>query len=460
MNKFLPFILVAGAIVCPLSAQETAAPPAAAEQPATPTVAEALQQVEQQNSEDFYPVVTALLATQTAADMPAAMQQAAEQGSAAALYWVSRRAVDKLSVEGADLVNDPRAKTAWEQMKTAAEKGYLPAKVELSRYAGSGIGRAADENEGTQLLMDACKAGSVRARAAYLLVSGRLDKAENWTAPEVVSELKKNNFYLEEILASLCGDEKLSLSWLKSAAEHGSANAPFLLSQMYAPELSQEDFKNYLLMAANRHLPDALAALGIAEALGNGQLVPLSKEQSIRHLEESYALGSMAGVVALAMQYHADAEHYKPERVFDLFRTATELGEVNAAVSYAYCLAAGYGCTAEPARGAAMLKQLADAGMAYAHVALASLYFNGQGGLEADLHQAVIELVSAGSQGIPGTYTIAAALTAMGNSKTKPDERRAASYLKMAEEQGGTTARAEYEAILAAKAWNFMMSTN
>lgn len=457
MKRILPFVLLLGLADLHAAAQEAATQPSAAEAQATSSVQEALQQVEQANSEDFYPVVTAVMATRTAEDMSAAMQEAADGGSAAALYWVSRRAVDKLAAEAADLVHDARAQKAWEQMKASAAKGYLPAKVELSRYAGSGIGREADEKEGIQLLTDACKAGSVRARAAYLLVSGRLDKPETWTAPEVVSELKKNNFYLEEILASLCGDKEQALAWLKSAAEHGSANAPFVISQMFAAEISREEFKKYLLMAAERHLPDALAAVGIAEAFGNGDLLAPDKAQSIRHLEESCALGSTAGIVALAMQYHADAEHYKPEQVFALFRTATELGEVNAAVSYAYCLAAGYGCTAEPARGTAMLKQLADAGLAYAHVALASLYFNGEGGLEADVHRAVIELTSAGTQGIPGTYAIAAALTAMGNSTTKPDERRAASYLKMAEEQSGSAARAEYEAILAAKAWNFMM---
>lgn len=452
-------MMAAGAVVCPLSAQDAAAPqPAAAEQPAAaPTVAEALLQVEQTNSEDFYPVVTAVLATQPATAMPQAMQQAAEQGSVAALYWVSRRAVDIMGAEGADMVNDPRAKTAWEQMKTAADKGYLPAKVELSRYAGSGIGCTADEQEGIRLLMEACKAGSVRARAAYLLISGRLDKQETWTAPEVVSELKKDNFYLEELLASLCGDERQAEEWLKSAAEHGSANAPFLLSQMFAPTLSPEELKKYLDMAVERHLPDALATLGMMEILGNGDLVPLNRESALRHLEESYALGSMAGAVALALQYHALGGVHTPEQEFDIYRSATELGDANAAISYAYCLAVGYGCTAEAARGTAMLKQLADAGLFYAHVALASLYYNGQGGLEPDVHQATVELTSAAAQGIPGTYTIAAAITAMGNAKTKADERRAASYLKMAEEQSGPEAREVYEAILNAGKWEFLM---
>lgn len=418
-------------------------------------VTAALEKVTQENSEDLYPVVAAVLdAGGTEEDYETVMRAAAKKGSPAANLWLAHQELEKLVVKGGDAVMADEAVRATKALAEAAKAGYVPALMEQSHLAGSGIGRQPSEKEGLRLLREAVKAGSVRARAAYLLVSGRLDAAD-WTVPEVASELEKGNYYLEEMIATLYGEDEQARIWYEKAAEHGSARAAYVLSQAYEDAIPEARAAEYLKQAAERHLPEALAAVGMLEVTGDGVLFPVDRAKGLRHLQEALLLGYQPVAVTLASQYINEPAVYSAERVLRLYQTASALGEPRAMVAYAYCLATGRGCAADAAKGREMLKTLANSGMPYASMALADLCFNGVGA-EPDVRDAVNALGEAAAAGVPQCYTLMAALTALGTEKTPGDARRAESFLRMAEENQEPAPRELFQSLMAEKQWHFL----
>lgn len=415
----------------------------------------ALETMAAENSDDFYAVVSAVLdAGGTEADFDLLMREAAKNEHPAAQLKVAQQELEKLVVRGGDAVMADEAVRAAKLLAAAGKKGYVPALMEQSRMAGSGIGRQPSEKEAMRLLTEACKAGSTRARAAYLLVSGRLD-AGDLSAPEVASELEKGNFYLEEIIAIMLGADPSAREWYEKAASHGSARAAYVLSQSYEDAISEAQAADYLKLAAQRHLPEALAALGVLEESGDGVLLPVNREAGLRHMQEALLLGYQPVAVTLASHYMSEPNVYSAERIFALYKAAADLGDARATVAYAYCLATGRGCEADAAKGREMLRDLALNGMPYASLALADLYFNGIGG-EPDVRSAVNALGEAASAGVPQVYTLMAALTAIGTEKTPADMRRAESFLKMAEENGEAEPRRRFESLLQEKKWYFL----
>lgn len=430
-------------------------PAAQAEMADSAPAKEALVQIAKENSEDLYPVVAAVLESGgNIEDFEHFMRAAAKEGAPAAQLWVAQTELEKLVAKGGDAVMADEAVRACKSLDAAAKAGYIPALLVQSHMAGAGIGRRPSEKEGLRLLTEACKAGSVRARAAYLLVSGRLN-AGDWTLPEVASELEKKNFYLEEIIASLCGADEQARSWYEKAAEHGSARAAYLLSQTFEDAIPEDRAAAYLKQAAERHLPEALAAVGMLEVSGDGQLFPVNREQGVRKLQAALMLGYQPVAVTLASLFMNEPDKHSAESILALYKNAAEQGDARAMVAYAYCLATGRGCAADAAKGREMLKNLAFNGMPYASMALADLYFNGVGDAP-DVRAAVNALGEAASAGVPQCYTLMAALTALGTETTKGDERRAESFLRMAEENRETSPREFYQSLLAEKQWHFL----
>lgn len=416
---------------------------------------EALAQVAEKNSEDLFPVVEAVLnAGGSPEDFEPFMRAAAKASAPAAQLWVAQTELEKLVAKGGDAVAADEVVSAVKALDAAAKAGYVPALLVQSHMAGAGIGRRPSEKEGQRLLAEACKAGSTRARAAYLLVSGRLN-AGDWTVPEVASELEKNNFYLEEIIASLYGADEQARTWYEKAAEHGSARAAYVLSQTYEDAIPEDRAAEYLKLAAERHLPEALAAVGMLEVNGDGKLFPVNREQGMRKLQSALMLGYQPVAVTLASLYMNEPDKHSAESILALYKNAAEQGDGRAMVAYAYCIATGRGCEADAAKGREMLKTLAFNGMPYASMALADLYFNGVGEA-ADVRAAVNALGEAASAGVPQCYTLMAALTALGTETTKGDERRAESFLRMAEENHEQNPREMYQSLLADKGWHFL----
>lgn len=462
MGIFLLMSAMAAASV--VGAQEpvaaSAAPSASAVASAvSPEVAELLARMEKENSQDFYAVMEALLAEMPLDKVPEAMQKAAEAGSPAAVWWLSRWDMTRLASIGADRQTHPLAVQHRAAMQKAALTGYLPARLEYMRMVGGGVGAAADEKRAMGLLMDICATGDARARAEYLLLSGRLEKADALDAPEITSELKKKNAYLEELIGTLYGREPQAQQWLQEATEHGSAEAPRLLAAFFAESLGEQRFQELMQLAAERHSPSAVAFQGIIRTVLRDGSLNTEDEKARRLLEIALLLGAAEGVAPLSMHYIGHPEQYFPDRLLALSRIGMEMGNEVAAVNYAYCMACGYGCKAAPERAIALLEGLAEAGVGAAHVALASVFYNGRQG-KADLRRAVDELGQGASLGMSHMYSTMAALTAMGNAVTKPDAGRAAALLKMAKEQEGELeAQTAYDSIMEAKTWGYFSPT-
>lgn len=446
---FLPLVL------CPLAAQT---------HDARSACMAALDAVRSAQSENLGPVITAVMDA-TGGDEQVfwkLMQEAADAGHPVALTWVAGQGLRQLAAQGVELQSSPEALQYRSAVERAAAAGYAPALVEMAHLLGSGTGAAPDEKKGMDYLMEACKMNHSRARAAYLLLSGRLQKAGADDAA-VAAELKKKNFYVEEFLSACTtpGDEEKSREWLVSAASHGSPYAAGLLARYYMMQGKDSLAYDYLQMAVEREHPDSLAVMasmllpGAELSPGMQELIKADGEAAIRLFRRAVLLGYTPALIPLAGEYNKQPEKYTRERVFELYRRAADMGDARGGVAYAYCLAAGRGCPEDAERGVRILNQLVDAGVAYAHMALAELYFNGTG-VPADMSRALMELTSAASAGVPGCYTLMAVLAQLGNTARASDPARARLYLCMAEERGEYAPQQNFDALVQSGGWKFI----
>lgn len=442
-------------VLCPLAAQTLDAKAACMA---------ALETVKNAQSENLGPVVTAVMDA-TGGDEQAfwkLMQEAADAGHPVALTWVAGQGLRQLAAQGVELQSSPEALQYRSSVERAATAGYVPALVEMAHLLGGGVGSAPDEKKGMDYLMEACKANHSRARAAYLLLSGRLQKA-GADDVAVAAELKKNNYYVEEFLSSCTapGDEEKSREWLTAAASHGSPYAAGLLARYYMMQGKDALGYDFLQMAVDRDHPDSLAVMasmllpGAEISPGMQAFIKADGEAAIRLFRRAALLGYTPALIPLAGEYSKQLEKYSRERVFELYRRAADMGDPRGGVAYAYCLVAGRGCQTECERGLRILNQLVDAGVAYAHMALAELYFNGIG-VPADMSRAFRELTAAASAGVPGCYTLMAVLAQLGNTNKASDPMRAQIYLSMAEERGEYAPRQSFDALVQNGGWKFM----
>ena len=449
------FIYLLPLAMCPLSAQVTDAESACMS---------ALDAVKDSQSENLGPVITAVMEA-TGGDERAyrkLMKKAADAGHPVALTWLARQSLQQLRSQGGNLETAPEAIRLRSVMEQASSQGYIPAVVEMAHYCGSGVGAPADEQSGMKYLMQACKANSMRARAAYLLLSGRLEK-EGAGGAAAAAELKRHNFYVEEFLAALTSssDEAKSQEWLTHAASHGSPGAACTLGLYYLQEGKDALGYEFLKQAAERDHPEALAQLaalmlpGAELSPGLQTLIQPDNEAAIRMFRRAVLLGFPRALIPLAGEYHKQPEKYSADRVFELYRQAADAGDPRGGVAYAYCLVTGRGCTPETERGLRILNQLVDAGVTFANMALADLYFNGTG-VPADMGKAIRCLTEAASVGVPQSYTLMAVISQLGNASKPSDPARARVYLRMAEERGELAARQAFDTMVQAGSWKFM----
>ncbi len=464
MKQFLPLLALLLPTVSLAAAPAPAAAPAvSAAEPLADKLLAALRGIEDAQSSDCFAAAGLVLQeTGEPTRFRPLMEEAARQGSAAAIVWLAPFDMVQLQVEGADLQGDPRAVELRRRVFAVADsKSYHPALVLASRLAGLGIGAAADEALALRYLMEGSKLGDARARAAYLLVSGRLQKG-GVKAPEVASELKRRNYPLEELIARSYGDTPEGASWLRRATEHGSAQAPYLLSQSRAAGLSSAEALRHLELAAERHDPEAMSFLGTlklrAKELSAQTGVALEEDidggrkllQLAAALGQAEAAQTLATFCAQGLAGTPDAE-----QIYRLYSLAAAQGEPHGMAGQGYCLLAGRGCTANAARGEALLRRGIDKGAQWGNQALASAYFNGFG-VKPDLRRAVDALGEDAAMGSIHAYAIMAGITALGNEGTAPDPLRARIFLDMAKREGDAGAQAVYDAILAAGGWKFL----
>lgn len=452
MKRFLYLLPLA---LCPVSAQTTDAESACLA---------ALDAVKAAQSEYMGPVVSAVMDA-TGGDERAyagLMKKAADSGHPVALTWLARQSLKQLQAQGINTETAPEAVRLRSVMEQAAALGYIPAVVEMAHFCGSGVGAPANEQAGMKYLMQACKANSMRARAAYLLLSGRLEKGGAKDAA-VVAELKRQNFYVEEFLSALAPAEDLTASqeWLTLAASHGSPGAACTLGLYYLQNGKDALGYEFLKQAADRDHPEALAQLA-ALMLPGAELSPELQslirpdtEAAIRLFRRAVLLGFSRALIPLAGEYHKQPEKYSADRVFELYRQAADAGDPRGGVAYAYCLVAGRGCNPETERGLLILNQLVDAGVPFANMALADLYFNGTG-VPADMGKAIRYLTDAASMGVPQSYTLLAVISQLGNASKPSDPARAKVYLRMAAERGELAAQQAFDTMVQTGSWKFM----
>lgn len=452
MNHFLYFLPLA---LCPVAAQVADAQSACMK---------ALDAVKASQSEHLGQVITAVLDASGGDERAFIehMKKSADAGHPVALTWLARQALLQFQAQGGDPVTAPEAIRLRTVMEQAAAKGYVPAIVEMAHYCGSGIGAAPDEKKGMEYLMQACKANSARARAAYLLLTGRLEK-EGEKGAAVKAELNRKNFYVEEFLAAFTAqtDPAKSQEWLARAALHGSPSAACSLALLYIQQGKDALGYDFLKTAVDRDHPEAMAQLA-AMTLPGADLNPGLKaiispdaEKAIQLFRRAVLLGYTPALIPLAGEYHKQPEKYPAERVFELYRQAADSGDPRGGVAYAYCLVAGRGCTPDATRGVRILNQLVDAGVPFANLALADLYFNGTG-VQADMLKAISYLNTAASMGVPQSYTLMAVISQLGNSAKAPDSSRARTYLRMAEERGELAPQQAFDTMVKAGSWKFM----
>ncbi len=422
----------------------------------------AMAEIEQADSEDFYAAAEVVVKQSgDPTNMPILMERAAASGSAAAASWLVLRKLQALHASQADLASDPRAVELRRQLFAAAGKEYLPAMVQASRVAGMGIGAEPDEKLALKYLVDASKLKSGQARAAYLLLSGRL-AAGDFSLPEIESELKRGNYHLEELIAQMYGDSPEGVAWLRRASSHGSPTAAFLLTQSVAAGMAEDEALASLRLAADRHLPDALAFLGSIELRSDeleaqtGLNVQGDAATGLQRLMLAAALGSPVAAHSLATAYaQQQAGPVSPELIYRLYKQAADQGDALGMAGCGYCMLTGRGCTQDAAQGEALLKAAADKGAQWANQALASAYFNGFG-VKADMLAATNALTEDALMGSRHAYSIMAALVALGNRAAKPDPQRARVYLDMAINAGEPEAQEVYDSIIRAGGWKFM----
>lgn len=424
---------------------------------------EALQQVldamVKTNDEDFYEAARVVWeGTEDETAFLPMMQAAAKRGNAAAIMCV---AMHDLTVIG----NDEAAfKNVLQQLEVAAKKKYVPAMVVLSQLSPK-----TDEKQAKAWLMEACKAGNSKARALYLLQSGRLNP-DKLTAPEVVSELKKGNHYLEEIVASAQSTEADVMKWMLLAESHGSTTAPYLLSQA---AINPEEAFKHLRTAVDRHNVMALYLYGVllhrADSVDVAMQMGIKKDsvESRKLLAIAAMLASPDAAATLAMAYaNTEMPEVPVERVYRLFEYAHQCGLAEGSAGLGYCMVLGAGCPRDEEKGMELMKSARDRGAMWVNQALASVYFNGAGSIKPDMRKAIDALAADAAAGSVYAYAMMAGLSALGNESAKPDTTAAEVYMKFALERNprvdaatnikvAEQSKKTYEAILTSKTWVF-----
>lgn len=455
MSAMKHFLYLMPLALCPLAAQTVDAKAACMA---------ALDAVRSSQSDNFAPAVRAVMEA-TGGDEQAywrLMKEAADAGHPVALVWLAQQNLQQLKEQRLDPETAPEAITARTAMEQAAQAGYLPGLVGMAHLTGSGIGAPMNENEGMKYLMEACKRNSARARAAYLLLTGRLEE-EGATGSAVAAELNRQNYFVEEFLSGLTAksDEEKSREWLTAAATHGSPSAAGALARYYLMQGKDALGHEFLQQAVARDHAESMALMAsfllpgadISPALQ--KIIKPDQEAAIRLFREAVLLGYTPALIPLAGEYHKQPEKYSAERIFELYRRAADCGDPRGGVAYAYCLVTGRGCTPDVERGIRILNQLVDAGVAFANLALADVYFNGSG-VEADMRKAISALNTAASAGVPQSYTLMAVISQLGNANKASDPSRARVYLRMAAERGERDPQQSFDEMVKAGGWKFI----
>lgn len=444
-----PYLLFAVTTASLCSVQAAPAPATAVNPQLQKKLQDILRNMVKVGSDDFYDAAVLVLdATGDESSFLPMMEKAAAAGSSAAQYWLAAQRLP-FAEPGSQKFKDVMA-----LLDKAVKGKYSPAlilRAQIKTQLGDTDGAMAD-------LMEACRFGNPKARAIYLMQSGRLSSGD-YTLPEIASELSKNNFYLEEIIANFQTTDEAAYKWMRRASDHGSPTAACILSQI--PDRDAVDALGDLKLAAERHNVLAIYTYGLFCYQGDTvcEGYQNNPQEAKRYLQLAAMLGSPEAAASLAEFYAiGNFEGASPTRIYRLFEFAARYGLPNAIAGVGYCKVLGSGGERDVESGLKMMMYARDKGDLWVNRALASLYFNGCPGVKPDLRKALDYLSADAVQGGVYSYAIAAGLAAVGTSENPPDPSMSAYYLDsvMQIPEIADDARRVYDIIVTTKEWHFM----
>ncbi len=389
--------------------------PQQAEEKQPDQLVQILDDMAKTQDEDFYAAASYVL-EQTGDELAfhKRMKELAGQEHPVAMFWLAR----SLQSGESPYQDEQAAALFRELILKAAAKDYLPAMVRAAQTLYNRGETEEDRTAGMNMLVRACKMGSAQARACYLVMSGLLvDKDSDLNAPEIATELKHRNFYVEEIVAEAHWDDE---EWLRIACEHGSAWAAYELA--LRGHLRDQESVSYLRMAAERHMQEAMTTFGCLLCLGSlsegselhaptalpekalpnstpktdnsqkrgeetgSETPPVitpsveSIAEGLQLLRKAASMGDERAAAFMALAYAGGAAgEIAPERIAALFRFAHEQELPYGTAGWGYCLVAGKGCEQDVQQGLNLLRRMAAQGVAWADLALSHLYKEGIG---------------------------------------------------------------------------------
>lgn len=435
------------------------AAPAAAAKPTTgvaaheqfPAFLQSLEKMVKENSTDYFDAVSCVL-TATDGDELALndwMNAAAAQGNVAAERWVvSQKLAD---LKPAELLSAP-IKENYQKLVKMADKGYVPAMLDVSACLRMGIGTAVDEAAAQRMLMEACKGGDMKARFQWLLSTKRLAAWEDKDKPEVAAEIDRGNFYVINHLSALAPDAATQVEWMKTAAGKGSGDAYLTLSKLASVNHPKESL-TLLNLAVYLHHPEAIFLLGMSLAdngatAGFQQVAGITPDaaKSLRLIKTAALLGSLPAAMSLGRAYYDGSNGLQQDYKKAYFHFSNPQIAGNPASVVACALLELQGTTQNAKAAVATLENLSQQ-FPPAAIALAWAQFKGVG-VKADAKAASNLLKEAAATGSPIAYVYLAYIYARGGEGVAADESQAKRYVRLASLDMGDEAQKIYDHLI------------
>ncbi len=420
---------------------------------------EALKKQVKENSSDYGAAVLCVLEAtdgdETAIDEW--MRQAADQGNAAAQRWF-------VDMELAEIPNDKLLSTevcaAYKRLGKVAEKGYVPAMLDMALCLRSGIGVPKNETAAREKLKEACLHGDKLARFQWLVDTHRLDHFNDRTKDEVDAEVKRGNHYVIYRLSSLAKANMDKAEWLRKAAEAGSPEAYFALSSLCSAKQPVESRK-LLEKAVELHNADAMLVMGVGllddsntnPVLRASGLTPDPK-RGLNLLKTSAVLGNARACLVMGNIYYKGLpvlpQNYA--RAYRYFNTPRVRSLVAMSSARAYMLLRGQGVKQNTDEAIKLLSEGAKLGDSRSAIYLAYEYFSGKR-IKADARQAAELLAEAAASGNPEAYVFLAYIHAKGGENLPPSADEARRFLRFASMDLGDKAQQKYDELIIKGAW-------
>lgn len=441
--------------------QEPAAPkvdPAITQHAAYPDFIKILNEQVERNSADYYDAVRRVLEA-TDGDETAVqnwMQAAAQEGNAAAKRWMISTRLSDLPPEA--VLSQP-VKDAYKELLELADKGFVPAMLDISNCMRNGIGVEKDAELAEQKLMEACKSGDLLARFQWLLLTNRLSHFEDKDKPEVASEIERGNHYVIYKLSTMAPDAATQVEWMKNAAGKGSGESYYVLSSL-ALEGHPKESLTLLKLAVHLHYPEAMFALsaaladsGAANPYARAGVTPNTKE-SILLLKAAALIGNVRSGLALANAYY-DGMLGLPqdyEKAYFHFNNPQVSRNAICCAARGLLLLQGLGVKQDTEKGYELLDRAAKSGYAPAMIMQAYAHFKGLG-VPANAQKASDLLSEAAALGAPVAYVYLAYITATGGPGLEASPSRAKSFINYAALDMGDKAQKLYDELIAKGDW-------